>query len=401
MDAPEPVTLPAAAGEMSRVESVRNIAGIRPAPDSVVGAAMRQGRPVWSEGIHVLWSVWVFVVPMFSPGGYDLRWTLLTLLSYPVFLALYAGALLLPERRAPWCAAGMLVLCFALLPWYISGLSYFVFGCVFLGALSRASVWRYVLALVVCNALLLVWARSLGYPWAALAWLPVTTVMIGLLVHVERLKHRQDAALRLSHDEVRRLAAVGERERIGRDLHDLLGHTLSMVALKADLAARLVESDPHRAQREIGEVGGIARDALAQVRQAVSGIRAAQLAAELASAKLLLETDGIAFDYRLDAAVAAAGLSADMETALAMTLREAVTNVQRHARACQVQATFSREGDALRLLVRDDGRGGALVPGNGLAGMRERIEALGGVLCVDGDGDGTRVDARIPVPATT
>lgn len=401
MDAPEPVTLPAAAGEMSRVESVRNIAGIRPAPDSVVGAAMRQGRPVWSEGIHVLWSVWVFVVPMFSPGGYDLRWTLLTLLSYPVFLALYAGALLLPERRAPWCAAGMLVLCFALLPWYISGLSYFVFGCVFLGALSRTSVWRYVLALVVCNALLLVWARSLGYPWAALAWMPVTTVMIGLLVQVDRLKHKQDAALRLSHDEVRRLAAVGERERIGRDLHDLLGHTLSMVALKADLAARLVESDPRRAQREIGEVGGIARDALAQVRQAVSGIRAAQLAAELASAKLLLETDGIAFDYRLDAAVAAAGLSADMETALAMTLREAVTNVQRHARACQVRATFSREGDALRLLVRDDGRGGALVPGNGLTGMRERIEALGGVLRVDGDADGTRVDARIPVPATT
>ncbi|PBJ81724.1 two-component sensor histidine kinase [Lysobacteraceae bacterium NML93-0399] len=383
------------------MESTRMIARLRPAPDSVIGEAQRQGRPAWGEWMHLLWSIWVFVVPMFSPRGYDLLWLVLTALSYPLFVALFAGALLLPERRAPWCAAGMLVLCFALLPWYISGLSYFVFGCVFLGALSRASVWRYVLALVVCNALLLVWARSLGYPWAALAWLPVTTVMIGLLVHVERLKHRQDAALRLSHDEVRRLAAVGERERIGRDLHDLLGHTMSMVALKADLAARLVESDPTRAQREIGEVGGIARDALAQVRQAVSGIRAAQLAAELASAKLLLETDGIAFDYRLDDAVAAAGLSADMETALAMTLREAVTNVQRHARACQVRATFSREGDALRLLVHDDGRGGALVPGNGLTGMRERIEALGGVLRVDGDGDGTRVDARIPVPATT
>ncbi len=379
------------------MQSTTTIAGLRAAPDSVLGAAARQGRPAWSEGIHVLWSVWVFVVPMFTPRGYDLRWALLTLLSYPLFVALFAGALLLPERRSPWCALGMIVLCFGLLPWYVSSLSYFVFGCVFLGALSRSSVWRYVLALAVLNALLLGWARVLGYPWTALAWMPVTTVMIGLLVHVERLKHRQDAALRLSHDEVRRLAAVGERERIGRDLHDLLGHTLSMVALKADLAARLVERDPAGAQREIGEVGGIARDALAQVRQAVSGIRAAGLAAELASARLLLETDGVTFDYRLDDTVAESGMPPEVEAALAMTLREAVTNLHRHAQAHTAQAMFSREGGAIRLQVRDDGRGGAIVPGNGLSGMRERIEALGGWLRVDGDSAGTRVEACVPL----
>lgn len=377
--------------------TLRTFAGLRAAPDSVIGVALRQGRPAWSEGIHVLWSVWVFVVPMFSPHGYDLRWLLLTLLSYPVFIALFAGALLLPARRSPWCALGMMALCFALMPWYVSGLSYFVFGCVFLGALSRTSVWRYVLALAVFNAALMAWARMLGYPWAALAWMPVTTVMIGLLVHVDRLKNRQDAALRLSHDEVRRLAAVGERERIGRDLHDLLGHTLSMVALKADLAARLVERDPAGAQREIGEVGGIARDALAQVRQAVSGIRAAGLAAELASARLLLETDGVTFAYSLDADVAGAGLSPAVETALAMTLREAVTNLQRHAHAHTAQAQFSREGDAIRLQVSDDGHGGAMVPGNGLSGMRERIEALGGRLRIDSGAGGTRIDAIIPL----
>lgn len=393
------VTLPAGTGERPRVESVRSFAGLRAAPDSVIGLALRQGRPAWSEGIHALWSIWVFIVPMFTPRGYDLQWLGLTLVSYPVFLALFAGALLLPERRSPWCALGMIALCIALLPWYIAGLSYFVFGCVFLGALSRTSVWRYVLALIVFNAVLMTWARTLGYPWAALGWMPVTTVMIGLLVQVDRMKHKQDAALRLSHDEVRRLAAVGERERIGRDLHDLLGHTLSMVALKADLAARLVERDPVGAQREIGEVGGIARDALAQVRQAVSGIRAAGLAAELASARLLLEADGIAFEYRLDDAVAGAGLTPEAETALALTLREAVTNLQRHARATSAQALFSREGDAIRLQISDDGRGGAIVPGNGLSGMRERIESIGGRLRVDGDSRGTRVDARIPLQA--
>ena len=87
----------------------------RPAPDSVLGLALAQGRPAWGELIHVMWSVWVFVVPMFSPYGYDLRWALLTLLSYPVFLALFCGALLWPRQRAPWCALAMIALCLVVL----------------------------------------------------------------------------------------------------------------------------------------------------------------------------------------------------------------------------------------------------------------------------------------------
>src|SRR5690606_24618433 len=147
----------------------------------------------------------------------------------------------------------------------------------------------------------------------------------------ERFNQERDAALRLSHDEVRRLASLAERERIGRDLHDLLGHTLSMVALKSDLAGRLLARDPAAAHREIGEVSRVAREALSQVRRAVSGIRAAGFAAELASARLLLETDGIAFDYRFDDGLGAGILPAGVESALAMTVREAATNIQRHA----------------------------------------------------------------------
>ena len=150
---------------------------------------------------------------------------------------------------------------------------------------------------------------------------------------------RKRAELKLSHDEVRRLAALAERERIGRDLHDLLGHTLSMVALKSELAGKLLDRDPLAARREIDEVGRVARDALSQVRRAVSGIRAAGLAAELASAKLLLESDGVAFRYeRADVA-----LTPELETALALTLREAVTNIQRHARAQHAQVTLEAE----------------------------------------------------------
>ncbi len=138
-------------------------------------------------------------------------------------------------------------------------MSYFVFGCVMLGAHHWRSGWQYALALLLANIALLAFARWLGYPWSALVWMPVTTLVVGLIVHVERQRQRKDAALRLSQDEVRRLAATAERERIGRDLHDLLGHTLSLVALKADLAGRLLESDPRAAQREIGELGARSR----------------------------------------------------------------------------------------------------------------------------------------------
>ena len=369
----------------------------QPAPDSVLGLALAQGRPAWGELIHVMWSVWVFVVPMFSPYGYDLRWALLTLLSYPVFLALFCGALLWPRQRAPWCALAMIALCIVLLPWYVSGLSYFVFGCVFLGAVTRNALWRYLLLLAALNLLLVFWALWLGYPWAALAWMPLTTLVIGVLVHVERMKQGQDAALRLSHDEVRRLAAVAERERIGRDLHDQLGHTLAMVALKADLAAKLVVRDAAAAGREIGDVGDIARDALAQMRQAVSGIRAARIAAELAAARLLLETDGIGLDVAMAQDALGDDLAPEVECALALVLREAVTNVQRHARARRARIELARDDDGIRLRVVDDGRGGAMVPGTGIAGMRQRVAALGGRLKIDGRPGRTCLEAFVPV----
>src|SRR5690606_25498793 len=128
------------------------------------------------------------------------------------------------------------------------------------------------------------------------------------------------------------LAGLAERERSGRDLHDLLGHTLSLVALKSDLAARLVERDPAAARSEIDAVSRIARDALAQVRSAVSGIRSAGIAAELASAKLLLECDGVTLRHDWDeGGLAGGGLSPAIENALALVVREAATNVQRHA----------------------------------------------------------------------
>ena len=365
-----------------------------PAPDSAVADSLRRGRSPWLHAVHLLWSMWVFITPGFS-GGYSWRWLWLTLASYPVFLLLFALAHLAPRRVTYRYALAMVALSMALLPVYPSGISYFVFGCVMLRVYKSRFV-VYLAQILLLNVMFVALALWIGYPWQALVWLPAMTMIIGIIVNVEHINQEKDAELKLSHDEVRRLAALAERERIGRDLHDLLGHTLSLVALKSELAGKLVERDPKGARRELDEVTRVAREALTQVRSAVTGIRAAGIAAELASARLLLELDGVAFRY----ALAPVALPSTLETVLAMTLREAVTNIQRHARAQSASAMFEVVGSGIVLRVIDDGRGGTIVPGNGLSGMRERIEALGGRLRVDSiPARGTTVEASLPLSA--
>ncbi len=367
-------------------------AWLLPAPDSAVANVVRRGKSPWTDAVHLMWSVWVFVMPAFS-GGYTWRWVWLTLSSYPLFLLLYAMSLLAPRHRSMRYALGMAALGIGLLPWYPSGMSYFIFGCVMLRSGNKRILLSLLPRLVLLNVLFLAVAIYCGYPWQALVWIPVMTLILGIVINLERIGQDKDAALKLSHDEVRRLAAFAERERIGRDLHDLLGHTLSLVALKSELAARLIDTNVGAARRELDEVSRVARDALTQVRSAVTGIRAAGLAAELASAKLLLESDGIGFDYETPTAA----LPQEVEMVLALTLREGVTNIQRHARAQSASVVLRLEGGDAVLRIRDDGRGSAIAPGNGLCGMRERIEALGGRLRVESaPGHGTCVEARIP-----
>jgi two-component system sensor histidine kinase DesK len=366
----------------------------QPAPDSAVANVVRRGKSPWTDAVHLMWSIWVFTLPAIGGGRYDARWLWLTLLSYPVFLGLYSRTLLASRRRSPLYAYAMAALGIGLLPWYPSGISYFVFGCVMLRTCSGRCLMTLLPRLVALNAVFVAVAWHFGYPLQVLLWMPAMTIVLGIIINVERVGQEKDAALKLSHDEVRRLAALAERERIGRDLHDLLGHTLSLVALKSELAARLIGSDASAARRELDDVSRVAREALAQVRSAVTGIRAAGVAAELASARLLLESSGVAFDYD----VADATLPADVEIVLALALREAVTNIQRHARARGASVALSIDGGDAVLRVRDDGRGGAIDPGTGLCGMRERIEALGGRLRVDSTaGQGTCVEACVPI----
>jgi two-component system sensor histidine kinase DesK len=343
--------------------------------------------------LNLVWVLFIPVTPLFAEGAFP-NWFWPTWISMAVFLVLYFRTF---YRRVPasagWYAAAIAALGFLLTPYNSGGQTYIIYGLAFFAFVPDLRVAIRLMAATLALFALEWW--WLGFPWLYSTSALIIGPVIGGMNLVYRSNQRRNAVLKLSQDEVRRLAALAERERIGRDLHDLLGHTLSLITLKSELANKLFERDPLAARREIAEVERVARDALAQVRRAVTGIRAAGFAAELASAKLLLESNGVCFDYDL----ADVALPAETETALAMTVREAVTNIQRHAHAMRASVTLRADSGRLVLAIEDNGRGGAIVPGNGLSGMRERLSAIGAELRVLSErGRGTTVTASLPMP---
>lgn len=318
----------------------------------------------------------------------------ITLFSYPLFLMLFAKTQLAPRSTSYRYALGMAVLSMVLLRWYPSGVSYFIYACVMLRV--RNTRFRlYIVQLVLMNAVFVAFAWWMGYPPQLLLSIPAMTFTIGIVINVEAMDLEKDAALRMSHEEVRRLAATAERERIGRDLHDLLGHTLSLITLKLELSRKLFDHDTGAARREVEEAEKVARLALAEVRSAVTGIRATDLAAELASARLLLESSRVHLDYGRPPA----DLPGDIERGLSLILREAVTNIARHADASSARIELMRERASVCMQISDNGRGGIDRDGNGLCGMRERVRALCGTLAIESSrGQGTRLRVVVPVP---
>lgn len=366
------------------------------APDSaMVSKCWRNGIGRYAPLLSLLWLMWLFG-PLFFGLGHDFgKWLWPTLASLPVFLVLYAFAYAGPRKNVAWFAVAITALGGVLTPFNPYAETYLIYACAVAAFCSTPRRSFQVMAFVL--VLYSVEWLALQFPVMYLVNAFIIGLIVGIMTLYQRSERDREAELRLSHDEVRRLAATAERERIGRDLHDLLGHTLSLVAVKSELARRLLERDPVAARREIAEVERVAREALSQVRSAVTGIRAAGLAAELASARLLLESAGVVFEY----ANCDGMLPEGIECTLAMVLREAVTNIQRHARATRAEVSVEHERDRAILRVHDNGRGGIGVHGNGLTGMRERIETMGGKLEIRSEhGRGTELTITLPLPTT-
>lgn len=310
---------------------------------------------------------------------------------YVIFLALYSSILL---ARTRWQAYTSLVLMTALgvayFPENAGATGCFIYAAAFLPFIVRSSLVS-LSGLGVISAALVVEGIALHVsPWA---WGmgAFFTLMVGGTNLFMAQKVRANCKLQMAHEEIEQLAKVAERERIARDLHDVLGHTLSLIVLKSELAGKLIAGDPERSKTEIADVETIARKALTEVREAIRGYRAEGLAAEIKRAHGTLDAAGVT----LICEEKPPELSPTEETVMSLILREAVTNVVRHAQASKCVMHFvTREGKTT-LVVEDDGRGGIREEGNGLRGMRERIEALGGRFAVDGT-RGTRLTIELP-----
>ncbi len=275
--------------------------------------------------------------------------TLLALLlsvSYgSAFAWLFLGAsaisgVMLPARRAFWVVSGLTLLTLGV--------------CVIVSGGILATDWLQVIPLVLL-------VRGLGLD------------MTGLIRLSDALQELNQARQALAHQAVTR-----ERLRMARDLHDLLGHSLSLITLKSELAGRLVEKEPAQAKQEIEEVERVARQALREVRQAVSGYRQQTLSVELESARQILEAAGI--NCRIEATGDA--LPTGLDSVLAWTVREGVTNVIRHSHARHCNIRISKQGGSVSAEVLNDGYAEADIAtpgsGSGLSGLAERLALQGG-----------------------
>ncbi|MEU6081534.1 sensor histidine kinase [Streptomyces sp. NPDC047108] len=222
--------------------------------------------------------------------------------------------------------------------------------------------------------------------------------MIGIRHLIVTTRELSEARATVAH-----LAANEERLRLARDLHDLLGHSLSLITLKSELAGRMLPARADDAARQVADIEQVSRQAMVDVREAVSGYRRPTLPAEIAGARTALAAAGIASDLPGGTAPDGARPSPEAEGALAWALREAVTNVVRHSAAarCTVALTERNtlDGPVLELTVEDDGNGaGATARGNGLTGIAERLESVGGVLETGpGRRSGFALLARVPL----
>ncbi|MBV8631237.1 MAG: sensor histidine kinase [Silvibacterium sp.] len=310
---------------------------------------------------------------------------------YVIFVAIYAGMVFSHKRwqhyllLAAWGVLGALYF-----PKHNEAAGTFIFVAAFIPFVTDSLVISVgtislAFAAIVSEGLLL---HITPWAWGFTA---VISLIVGGTDLVSAQRMRANAKLQMAHEEIEQLAKMAERERIARDLHDVLGHTLSVIVLKSELAGRLFERDPKRAAAEIADVEMISRKALTEVREAIRGYRAEGLAAEIKRAQSTLDAAGVT----LVCEEKPPELNPAVEGVMSLVVREAVTNIVRHAQASQCSIAFSTQNGHTSLLIEDDGRGGVRADGNGIRGMRERVESMGGRFSVDSH-RGTRLTIIVP-----
>jgi two-component system, NarL family, sensor histidine kinase DesK len=359
-------------------------------PDPANQLPLRSWRR-WINYDHTIWLVFLgfWCIEPYMEHASRGRWLgliLAVVLFVPSFMFACSG-----PRRFRWVGVlAMFVIGVAYTPFNESAWGAFIYVAVSIPGLTESTNTVINLFLLQCGVIAIEsWLLHFS------AWVWSLSLSMPLLFGMNRLRMKQkwraDATLRVAQEEIERLAKTAERERIARDMHDILGHSLSLIVLKSELAGRLLGSQPARAAIEIAEVETAARKALAEVRKTITGYRSEGFASELIRAAEILETAGV----RLNRPAKAPYLTPRHEATLSLVLREAVTNIVRHAGASECSIEVSTAEDRTQLVIADDGRGDIRQEGNGLRGMRERVRELGGSLSLDSN-RGTRLQIELP-----
>ncbi|MGG3564854.1 sensor histidine kinase [Neobacillus rhizosphaerae] len=229
-------------------------------------------------------------------------------------------------------------------------------------------------------------------------YVPFLIIMLISPFGIRSMNRRMELekALDKANQKIEELVKREERVRIARDLHDTLGHTLSLLTLKSQLVQRLTAVDPERARHEAKEMEITSRAALQQVRELVSDMRAATIAEELIQMQQILRAAGITYQY--DGEVNFSTISPFIQNIIAMCVREAATNVVKHSRATHCSISINLLSEKMNIVIKDDGMGVSVnrVFGNGLRGMEERLALVDGELTLSNH-NGAVLEITVPI----
>jgi two-component system sensor histidine kinase DesK len=348
------------------------------------------------EWVYLGYLLFVLAQPYFTPERAWWEWPL-AIAVCAVTVVLYALALLRGRSvRQIWSSiVPMAVLGALATPFNTNASVLFIYAAASAGnTLPRHAARLWFVGLTALDGVTVLVSR-VPMPYRLWGFVPPLALIwvIGLLELRQRDRRQEQENERLRSSQVELLATIAERERIARDLHDLLGHSLTAVVMRAQLTKELVLADPRRARAEAEEIERNAREALTAVRSTVTGWRQTNIRAELEAARRALAGSGVTLRVAYDDNLI---LVATTEHELGLALREAVTNVARHARASACHIGLDADDERVRLVIADDGIGGDAPEGTGLTGLRERVAKLGGAVQRTGSA-GTTLTITVPV----
>lgn len=342
------------------------------------------GPTIWLA--YFLWFIatWTFEPP-------HQKEFVAAIIAFALFLPLYYDAYYKKGVRAWFAITAITVISIALATLTASASIFFVYA-VKIATQSQRSVTR--VAWLCCIFIAVIIPAITGH----VSWYFSTgCLLFGPLVAVatatnSKLQYQAEILLK-NQVEIRDLAITAERERIARDMHDTMGHVLTVVTAKSDLALRLVDKDTNQAKQEIRDINITGRQALKDVRSVIAGMENTSITNELGHCRYLLETA----DVHVDIANNTHTLPEHYQHALGMIIREATTNVVRHANANRCSVSLTHTSNLLTLAIKDNGNGGSFMAKTGLSSMKARADQLGGQFYIKPSTE-TGTDLIVTVP---